>query len=345
MSRTKEAGGGGDTHPLITFVLTGFNQERYIRDAIQSTFDQSYEPMEMVLSDDCSTDSTYDIMVSMAAAYRGPNKVSVVRNPTNLGCTRHILARGREANGDIVIIGQGDDISLPDRATKIAAAFSPDTACVFSLVSIIDEQGRVIAPVARRPLRLRKVPLYLRNYDDRDVIQGSSAAYRRWVFDVPITPKNRETTEDFYLTHYLKLLGARIVRLDEPLLLYRSHPDSASNYGAITYLSEEERGVPHAKQVLDTLEDLDDLAALLGKGELIDHKSMDGMRLAMANRIEWSGLSFVDRVKRTFAKVPDGTKVADLHYFLWCLLRLWGDNPRYQPKLFISRFQLKYANR
>lgn len=345
MSTTKEAGDDGDTNPLITFVLTGFNQERYIRDAIQSTFDQSYEPMEIVLSDDCSTDSTYDIMVSMAAAYRGPNKVSVVRNPTNVGCTRHILARGREANGDIVIIGQGDDISLPGRASKIAAAFSPDTACVFSLVSIIDEHGKVIAPVASRPLRLRKVKLFLRKFDDGDAIQGSSAAYRRWVFGVPITPKNRDTTEDFYLAHYLKLLGARIVRLDEPLLLYRRHPDSFSNYGAITYLSEEERNVPCAEQFLDTLDDLEDLAALLGKGELVDRKSLDRTRLAMANRVDWSGLTFVDRVKRMFPRVPDGISVANLRNFLWCLLRLWGDNPRYQPKLFISRFQTKYANR
>ena len=345
MLTDKGARDGGNTNPLITFVLTGFNQERYIRDAIQSTFDQSYEPMEIVLSDDCSTDATYDIMVSMAAAYRGPHHVSVVRNPTNLGCTRHILARGREANGDIVIIGQGDDISLPDRATKIAAAFSPGIACVFSLVTIIDEHGKVLAPVARRPLRLSKIELFLRDYDDRDIIQGSSAAYRRWVFDVPITPRSPDTTEDFYLAHYLKLIGAGIVRLDEPLLRYRSHPDSFSNRGATSCLVEEERSARSAKSTLDTVADIDDLAALLGKGELLDRASIERRRLAAAVRVQWSGLKFADRVKHMLATVPGGSTVEHLRYRLWCLVRLWGRSPRYQPKLFISRFQKKYANR
>ena len=339
------ASSGGDTLPLVTFLVIGFNQERYIRDAIQSAFDQSYVPMEIVLSDDCSGDSTYDIMLEMAGAYRGPNKVSVVRNAENVGCFRHILARGREANSDIVIVGEGDDISLPNRATKIAAAFSSDTACVYSLVSIIDERGKIVAPVASRPLRLRRVELFLREYDDGDIIQGSSAAYRRWVFDVPITPRNRDTTEDFYFAHYLKLLGAGIVRLDEPLLKYRRHPHSYSNYGAISYLAEEKRNLWHANSMRDTIDDIRELAALLGKSTLLDREFIELTRLAMVTMSEWNALSFAGRMERTFALVPNGIVSSSSRYLAWCLIRLWGGNPRYQPKLFISRFQKKYERR
>ena len=71
--------------PLITFALFAYNQEAYVREAIEGAFAQTYEPLEIILSDDCSTDRTFEIMQEMAAAYRGPHRVRVNLNPVNLG--------------------------------------------------------------------------------------------------------------------------------------------------------------------------------------------------------------------------------------------------------------------
>ena len=47
--------------PLLTFAVGAYNQERFIREAVESAFAQTYSPLEIVLSDDCSRDRTFEI--------------------------------------------------------------------------------------------------------------------------------------------------------------------------------------------------------------------------------------------------------------------------------------------
>ena len=71
--------------PLVTFALLANNQEDYIREAVQGTFAQAYKPLEITLSDDCSSDRTDQIMQEMAGAYRGPDQDSSVRRAAKRG--------------------------------------------------------------------------------------------------------------------------------------------------------------------------------------------------------------------------------------------------------------------
>ena len=48
--------------PLITFALFAYNQEKYIEEAVQGAFLQTYSPLEIILSDDGSTDRTFEII-------------------------------------------------------------------------------------------------------------------------------------------------------------------------------------------------------------------------------------------------------------------------------------------
>ncbi len=65
--------------PLITFALFAYNQENHIEEAVQGAFSQTYSQLEIVLSDDCSTDRTFEIMERMANAYQGPHKIVLNR--------------------------------------------------------------------------------------------------------------------------------------------------------------------------------------------------------------------------------------------------------------------------
>jgi len=44
---------GTPERPLLTFALFGYNQEQYIREAVEGAFAQTYSPLEIILSDDC----------------------------------------------------------------------------------------------------------------------------------------------------------------------------------------------------------------------------------------------------------------------------------------------------
>ena len=70
--------------PMVTFALFAYNQEKYIREAVKGAFSQTYEPLEIILSDDCSSDRTFEIMQEMAKAYQGPHRVVARTNRKNL---------------------------------------------------------------------------------------------------------------------------------------------------------------------------------------------------------------------------------------------------------------------
>jgi glycosyltransferase involved in cell wall biosynthesis len=101
--------------PLISFLLLAYNQERFVREAIEGAFSQTYSPLEIVLSDDCSPDRTFAIMQEMAATYSGPHKVILNQTRQNVGLGAHINEAVKLAKGDWLVMAAGDDISLPNR--------------------------------------------------------------------------------------------------------------------------------------------------------------------------------------------------------------------------------------
>lgn len=131
--------------PSISIILTGHNQEHCIRDAIWSVFGQDYEgPVEIILSDDGSSDGTFAIMQEMAAQYRGPYRVVLNRNETPLGRGPHIRQMVSLASYEWILRQDGDDCSFPWRCRIFAWAVTeyPDAVAVVSqMTSVYEEPG------------------------------------------------------------------------------------------------------------------------------------------------------------------------------------------------------------
>lgn len=111
------------TVPRITLVLLAYNQQATARAAADSCLAQQCEPMEVVLSDDASTDNTFAELQAAASAYRGPHRVRARRSAVNLGIGAHYNALLAETSGALLVTAAGDDISLPQRVQRLAAAW------------------------------------------------------------------------------------------------------------------------------------------------------------------------------------------------------------------------------
>ena len=90
-----------DSSPPFSFLMITYNQEQYIADALNSALAQDYPNLEIIVSDDCSSDQTFAIATDIASNYRGPHKITLNRNEPNLGIgaistmpTRCLLANG-----------------------------------------------------------------------------------------------------------------------------------------------------------------------------------------------------------------------------------------------------------
>ena len=102
--------------PLVTMAMMTYNQEKYVRDAVRGMLAQTYEPLEIIFSDDSSSDTTWKIMCEEVAANKGLHRNIVLRrNDTNLGILRHFERLANQSHGQLVVVTAGDDISLPDR--------------------------------------------------------------------------------------------------------------------------------------------------------------------------------------------------------------------------------------
>ena len=131
--------------PSISIILTGHNQEHCIRDAIRSVFEQDYEgPVEIILSDDGSSDGTFAVMQEMTAQYRGPYRVILNRNETPLGRGPHIRQAVGLASHEWILRQDGDDCSFPWRCRFFAWAVMeyPDAVAVVSqMINVYEEPG------------------------------------------------------------------------------------------------------------------------------------------------------------------------------------------------------------
>jgi glycosyltransferase involved in cell wall biosynthesis len=132
------------TVPSVSAILLCYNSENYIADALQSAFDQDCPPMQLILSDDASTDGTVKVVKDMLAAYRGSHSVEFHRCSNNSGSkSAHLSTAFPRATGDIIVSFDDDDISEPCRVRRIVDAFvtNPRAQAVFSAFSLIDETG------------------------------------------------------------------------------------------------------------------------------------------------------------------------------------------------------------
>jgi glycosyltransferase involved in cell wall biosynthesis len=219
--------------PLITFAIFVYNQDRFIREAVESAFSQKYSPLEIVLSDDCSSDRTFSIMSEMAEAYRGPHTIILNRNNRNLGIGGHVNRIMEIARGDLIVAAAGDDISLPNRVGKIFQAWKDSggkAKSIYSRQIEIDEYGNVQRPLAVSYSKEEFLPerLVNRNYLF-GILTGSAHAWSREVFDIfgpMLTPL---TCEDIVIPFRSALLG-EIGFVDEPLLMHRRHANNVWSY-------------------------------------------------------------------------------------------------------------------
>jgi glycosyltransferase involved in cell wall biosynthesis len=210
--------------PLVTFALCAYNQERFIREAIEGAFAQTYEPLEIILSDDCSSDRTFEIMQEMAAAYAGAARIKLNRNASNLGIAGHVNRLIELSTSRLIVPAAGDDISLPQRVEKLCEAwragggrvkFMHSSAKVIHLNSELTGEcytGTMRDTDTIEDILLAKhgalYPLGATEAWDREVFEAFGPLFRNVQFEDVITSGRAAAIGQ---TKYI----------DEPLVLYR----------------------------------------------------------------------------------------------------------------------------
>lgn len=123
--------------PKVSVILTSYNHEKYVREAISSVLEQSYGDYELIIWDDCSSDGSWEIIRSFE-----DRRIVAYRNETNLGGGN--VNRALEiASGEYIAIHHSDDVWEP-RKLEMQVAFldaHPEIGAVFTNALAIGEDG------------------------------------------------------------------------------------------------------------------------------------------------------------------------------------------------------------
>lgn len=108
-------------HLRASVLLLTYNQEGFVKEALQSLIAQDVVDLEIVVSDDQSNDSTWEVVKLLASQYKGTKTIILHRNTCNLGVVGNYFAAFSISSGDLIFTSAGDDISLPTRCSASIA--------------------------------------------------------------------------------------------------------------------------------------------------------------------------------------------------------------------------------
>ena len=220
--------------------LCTYNGARFLPAQLESILGQNRRPDEMIVSDDASTDGTWEIVRRFAE--QAPFPVRVSRQEVNVGVTRNFESAIRHCDGDWIALSDQDDVWYADklRVLESALAGDPQAGIVFTDADVVDEDLRPLShslwdtadfdekkrQQARRG-SLFDVLLW------RNVITGATMAFRAGVRDV-VLPIPDGWVHDGWIGLIAAATGP-VAMVEQPLIKYRQHTGNQIGVEKLTF--------------------------------------------------------------------------------------------------------------
>ncbi len=206
--------------PLISVVMCTYNGEHFLRQQIDSILSQTYPNIELVISDDASTDSTVGILNE----YRSNPKVSIYTTERNRGYMDNFVYAFSMAKGRYLSLSDQDDIWLPQKVETLYRNIG-NKMLSYSNSLMIDEHGNSL------DRKLSDTSIMYTGDDTRgfifwSVIWGHTILIKKELLDFSL-PIPANTPHDIWLGFRACTLGG-IVYVDEVLTHYRRHSNNVS---------------------------------------------------------------------------------------------------------------------
>lgn len=113
----------GRSAPLVSITITTFNGIEYVESAVSSALAQSYQPLEIVIVDNCSTDGTYERLLAF-----DDKRIRLSQNARDLGQAGNRNRALALARGQLIKFLDQDDLLEPDCVARMADLFAYDSA-------------------------------------------------------------------------------------------------------------------------------------------------------------------------------------------------------------------------
>ena len=229
----------------VSIAMATFNGSRFILEQLKSLANQSHLPDEVVISDDCSTDGTVQLVEEFSK--QAPFKVRIVRNETNKGYRDNFMQAAGRCSSPIVAFCDQDDIWHSDKISETLKCFDdPSVMLVHHNANLIDVNGRYLRlALENRMLKEKLAPRFF--------AMGFTEVFRRELLafsslrDQSID--HQEPTEKMAHDKWIFFLAAsfgKIVYLQKPLVDYRQHANNTYGFKPDGFLTRILKKINHS---------------------------------------------------------------------------------------------------
>jgi glycosyltransferase involved in cell wall biosynthesis len=281
------------TTPSVSIGLPVYNGERFLTLAIESVLGQTFTDLELVISDNASTDATQDICHQFMKA---DSRVRYIRHPHNVGVTRNFNGVVDHARARLFKWASADDLVAPDFVEQCVDVLRHDQSVVLvhSKTRFIDADG-IDAPRDDFPLhlmedlpadRLQKLWERLRYCNAQYGVMRISALRRTPLFGSFIG-------SDLCFLAELCLHG-KFYEIDAPLLFRRIHGHAASSLTPEELV--EHYGLHRNRFVAYYWRHLGEHAAMLMRVPIGGQERIRALRL-LARRTWWQRIELTDETR------------------------------------------------
>lgn len=213
----------------ISIALCTYNGSRFLREQLQSLANQTLLPTEIIITDDCSSDDTLEIIQE----FGNQLNIKSFRNETSLKVTKNFERAISLCTGAIILMCDQDDLWHSDKLAKIHAYFqeNPDKLAVFCDAELVDEKGESLNNNFWSVVRFHELQRQQwKNGQEVEILlagnrsAGCMMAFRKELIEkiIPFPTHIPEMIHDNWITIMAAMMDSMGL-IEERLISYRQH--------------------------------------------------------------------------------------------------------------------------
>jgi len=205
----------------ISIAMAARNGEKYIYEQLHSINEQLLLPDELIISDDCSTDSTLEIVDSFVKD-KAKFSVTVLKNANQIGVNKNFERALNECTGDLIFISDQDDRWFNTKISEVVNYFEKNQSIKVIINDQIVANEDLTKNFGSKIKNIKKLLLDL----DRNFCTGSCTAIKKdWLdFCLPI-----QGQYDVWINRLSVAFGVRKI-IEIPLQVFRRHENNVSDW-------------------------------------------------------------------------------------------------------------------
>ena len=210
----------------IDILLPTYNGEKYLKEQIDSILNQTYKNIRLIISDDCSKDSTPKILEE----YRGKDeRIELYLQKENIGVVKGIEFLLKKVKSNYYMLADQDDVWLTMKVEKSIETLKKENAdLVFGDLEVVDQDLKTMYPSFGDFMLLnRKINKYINSYKVNylyNCVTGCTVLSKKEFIEkiLPIPTESKYLIHDHWIGLVVALNG-KLAYMPEKYIKYRQH--------------------------------------------------------------------------------------------------------------------------